>query len=233
MAYNYEAPAYIDSDSQSSSSHYQEYQDSPSPSSDKGDSKHRDSLPLVPLSGTKRNTEFSISNCFCFLFSIQIKRASILFFYLHPLSSLKERERSDCSSSFSRCSRRRQCGAAYGGCSHQLAPFSSPPRTKSVWPSYGAVAREIARPWPTKRWPEHSGTTPALGRLKRWNGSSPINLMKRHWKACKETQRHSSVMVEDACREWEKLGNHCGCIYVLSCWFWLQDKNEYWVFEKP
>lgn len=56
IAYSYEAPAYIDSDSQSSSSQYQEYQDSPSPLSDRGDRKDRDSLPLVPLSGKHTHT---------------------------------------------------------------------------------------------------------------------------------------------------------------------------------
>ncbi|XP_070695984.1 transcription factor Spi-B isoform X1 [Pempheris klunzingeri] len=54
IAYSYKAPAYIDSDSQSSGSQYQEYQDSPSPSSDRGGRKDRDSLPLVPLSAGKR-----------------------------------------------------------------------------------------------------------------------------------------------------------------------------------
>lgn len=52
IAYSYNTPAYIDSDSLSSSSQYQEYQDSPSPSSDRGGRKDRDSLPLAPLSGT-------------------------------------------------------------------------------------------------------------------------------------------------------------------------------------
>lgn len=51
IAYSYEAPAYIDSDSQSSSSQYQEYQDSPSPLSDRGGREDRHSLPLAPLSG--------------------------------------------------------------------------------------------------------------------------------------------------------------------------------------
>uniref|UniRef100_A0A8C9YKQ7 ETS domain-containing protein n=1 Tax=Sander lucioperca TaxID=283035 RepID=A0A8C9YKQ7_SANLU len=54
----YEAPAYIDSDSLSSSSQYQEYQDSPSPSSDRGCRKDRDSLPLVPLSGKRKERLF-------------------------------------------------------------------------------------------------------------------------------------------------------------------------------
>ncbi|XP_035512139.1 transcription factor Spi-C [Morone saxatilis] len=50
---SYEVPAYIDSDSQSSSSQYQEYQDSPSPSSDRGGS-----LPLAPLSGKRKERLF-------------------------------------------------------------------------------------------------------------------------------------------------------------------------------
>ncbi|XP_022047478.1 transcription factor PU.1 isoform X2 [Acanthochromis polyacanthus] len=58
IAYSYEASAYIDSDSQSSSSQYQEYQDSPSPSSDRGDRKDRDPLPLVPLSGKRKERLF-------------------------------------------------------------------------------------------------------------------------------------------------------------------------------
>lgn len=52
IAYSYEAPTYIDSDSQSSSSQYQEYQDSPSPLSDRGGREDRHCLPLAPLSGT-------------------------------------------------------------------------------------------------------------------------------------------------------------------------------------
>ncbi|XP_047447242.1 transcription factor Spi-B isoform X2 [Mugil cephalus] len=56
IVYSYEVPAYIDSDSQSSSSQYQEYQDSPSPSSDRGDRK--DSLPLAPLSGKRKERLF-------------------------------------------------------------------------------------------------------------------------------------------------------------------------------
>ncbi|XP_040906264.1 transcription factor Spi-B isoform X2 [Toxotes jaculatrix] len=58
ITYAYEAPAYIDSDSQSSSSQYQEYQDSPSPSSDRGGRKDRDSLPLAPLSGKRKERLF-------------------------------------------------------------------------------------------------------------------------------------------------------------------------------
>ncbi|XP_044065719.1 transcription factor Spi-B [Siniperca chuatsi] len=58
ISYSYEAPAYIDSDSQSSSSQYQEYQDSPSPSSDRGGRKDRDSLPLAPLSGKRKERLF-------------------------------------------------------------------------------------------------------------------------------------------------------------------------------
>lgn len=56
IAYSREPSAYMDSDSQSSSSQYQEYQDSPSPSSDRGDRK--DSLPLVPLSGKRKERLF-------------------------------------------------------------------------------------------------------------------------------------------------------------------------------
>ncbi|XP_075878665.1 uncharacterized protein LOC142885819 isoform X2 [Nelusetta ayraudi] len=55
IAYTYEAPAYIDSDSQSSSS---QFQDSPSPSSDRGNRKDRDPLPLVPLSGKRKERLF-------------------------------------------------------------------------------------------------------------------------------------------------------------------------------
>ncbi|KAM3618326.1 uncharacterized protein V6R79_019110 [Siganus canaliculatus] len=58
IAYSYEASRYIDSDSQSSSSQYQEYQDSTSPSSDRGGMKDRDPLPLVPLSGKRKERLF-------------------------------------------------------------------------------------------------------------------------------------------------------------------------------
>ncbi|XP_011600751.1 transcription factor Spi-B isoform X2 [Takifugu rubripes] len=58
VAYAYEKPAYTDSDSQSSSSQYQEYQDSPSPSSDRGDRKDGDSTPPVPLSGKRKERLF-------------------------------------------------------------------------------------------------------------------------------------------------------------------------------
>ncbi|XP_053173937.1 transcription factor Spi-B [Scomber japonicus] len=58
IAYPYEAPACIDSDSQSSSSQYQEYHDSPSPSSDRGGRNNRDSLPLAPLSGKRKERLF-------------------------------------------------------------------------------------------------------------------------------------------------------------------------------
>ncbi|KAL7398996.1 hypothetical protein ABVT39_018274 [Epinephelus coioides] len=57
-SYSYETPAYIDSDSLSSSSQYQEYQDSPSPLSDRGGRKDRDSLPLAPLSGKRKERLF-------------------------------------------------------------------------------------------------------------------------------------------------------------------------------
>ncbi|XP_068609031.1 transcription factor Spi-B [Brachionichthys hirsutus] len=59
IAYTYEAPVYIDSDSQSSDSQFLEYQDSPSPLSDRG--SRRDSeplLPLVPLSGKRKERLF-------------------------------------------------------------------------------------------------------------------------------------------------------------------------------
>ncbi|XP_059189041.1 transcription factor PU.1 [Centropristis striata] len=58
IAFFYQAHESIDSDSLSSSSQYQEYQDSPSPSSDRGDRKDRDSLPLVPLSGKRKERLF-------------------------------------------------------------------------------------------------------------------------------------------------------------------------------
>ncbi|XP_029291424.1 transcription factor Spi-B [Cottoperca gobio] len=58
IPYSYEAPAYIDSDSLSSGSQYQEYQDSPSPSSDRGSRNDRDSLPLAPLSGKRKERLF-------------------------------------------------------------------------------------------------------------------------------------------------------------------------------
>ncbi|CAN9516064.1 unnamed protein product [Ophioblennius macclurei] len=54
----YVSPVYIDSDSQSSGSQYHEYQDSPSPSSDRGDRKEQDSLPLAPLSGKRKERLF-------------------------------------------------------------------------------------------------------------------------------------------------------------------------------
>nr|XP_020472300.1 transcription factor Spi-B-like [Monopterus albus] len=58
IAYSYDAPAYIDSDSQSSSSHYQEYQESSSPLSDRGSREDRDPLPLAPLSGKRKERLF-------------------------------------------------------------------------------------------------------------------------------------------------------------------------------
>ncbi|TNN82323.1 Transcription factor Spi-C [Liparis tanakae] len=58
IAYYYEAPAYIDSDSLSSSSQYQEYQDPPSPMSDRGGRNDGDSLPLAPLSGKRKERLF-------------------------------------------------------------------------------------------------------------------------------------------------------------------------------
>ncbi|XP_026223859.1 transcription factor Spi-B isoform X2 [Anabas testudineus] len=58
IAYSYEAPTYIDSDSQSSSSQYQEYQDSPSPLSDRGGREDRHCLPLAPLSGKRKERLF-------------------------------------------------------------------------------------------------------------------------------------------------------------------------------
>ncbi|KAM4562112.1 uncharacterized protein PAE49_010716 isoform 1-T2 [Odontesthes bonariensis] len=58
VAYSYEAPAYTDSDSQSSSSQYHDYQDSPSPPSDRGDRKDRSSLPLAPLSVKRKERLF-------------------------------------------------------------------------------------------------------------------------------------------------------------------------------
>lgn len=48
--YSYETPAYEDSDSLSSSSQYQEYQDFPSPSSDMEDRKSSE-ISLAPFSG--------------------------------------------------------------------------------------------------------------------------------------------------------------------------------------
>lgn len=61
IPYSYEAPTYIDSDSQSSSSQYQEYQDLPSPLSDRGGREDRHSLPLAPLSGTNTQTTLHIT----------------------------------------------------------------------------------------------------------------------------------------------------------------------------
>ncbi|XP_068183560.1 uncharacterized protein [Antennarius striatus] len=55
VTYSYEEPVYIDSDSQSSGSQYLEYQDSPSPLSDRGTGTDRDSRPLAPLSGPHTN----------------------------------------------------------------------------------------------------------------------------------------------------------------------------------
>ncbi|XP_070767301.1 transcription factor Spi-B [Enoplosus armatus] len=57
ISHSNETLAYIDSDSQSSSS---QYQDSPSPSSDSGGrkEKRRDSLPLAPLSGKRKERLF-------------------------------------------------------------------------------------------------------------------------------------------------------------------------------
>ncbi|KAM7411833.1 hypothetical protein PAMA_021691 [Pampus argenteus] len=58
IAYSYDERAYIDSDSQSSSSQYQEYHDSPSPSSDRGGRNNGNSLPLAPLSGKRKERLF-------------------------------------------------------------------------------------------------------------------------------------------------------------------------------
>lgn len=109
------------------------------------------------------------------------------YLYLHPLPPLQERGRSDCFSSYLRCSRRHRCEAASGGSNPQPARFSSPPRTKSGWRSCGAGARVIARPWPTRRWHGRWETTPAPARFTRWRGSSPTGSMRRHWEAYKET----------------------------------------------
>ncbi|KAM3842481.1 uncharacterized protein ACN63O_022412 [Diretmus argenteus] len=56
--YSYEAAACSDSDSQSSSSQYQEYPYPPSPPSERGGRKNSDSLPLVPLSGKRKERLF-------------------------------------------------------------------------------------------------------------------------------------------------------------------------------
>ncbi|XP_058499354.1 transcription factor PU.1 [Solea solea] len=58
VAFSYETSAYIDSDSQSSCSQYQEYQDSASPSSESGGRKDGDSLILSPLSGKRKERLF-------------------------------------------------------------------------------------------------------------------------------------------------------------------------------
>ncbi|XP_068183577.1 ETS homologous factor isoform X4 [Antennarius striatus] len=58
VTYSYEEPVYIDSDSQSSGSQYLEYQDSPSPLSDRGTGTDRDSRPLAPLSGKRKERLF-------------------------------------------------------------------------------------------------------------------------------------------------------------------------------
>ncbi|XP_029361597.1 transcription factor Spi-B isoform X2 [Echeneis naucrates] len=58
IMYTYEAPTYIDSDSQSSSSQYQEYQDLSSPSSDRGGREEGDSLSVAPLSGKRKERLF-------------------------------------------------------------------------------------------------------------------------------------------------------------------------------
>ncbi|XP_076022277.1 uncharacterized protein LOC143012837 [Genypterus blacodes] len=58
VAYSHEITTYIDSDSHSSSSQYQEYPDPPSPASDRGGWKNRDPLPLVPLSGKRKERLF-------------------------------------------------------------------------------------------------------------------------------------------------------------------------------
>lgn len=81
IAYCYEAPAYVDSDSQSSSSQYQEYCDSPSPYSNREGRKNRDSLPVAPLSGT--HTHFHVHLCSLLLF-VSLIFVTFLFgtFYL-------------------------------------------------------------------------------------------------------------------------------------------------------
>ncbi|KAF7668723.1 hypothetical protein LDENG_00289660 [Lucifuga dentata] len=58
IAYEYDTSGYIDSDSQSSSSQYQEYPDPPSPASERGGSRNRDSPPLAPLSGKRKERLF-------------------------------------------------------------------------------------------------------------------------------------------------------------------------------
>lgn len=189
IGYSYEAPAYTDSDSQSSSSQYQEYHDSPSPSSDRGDRKDL-SMPLVPLSGTHTNFNTPALNFYTILMIIRV-------FTAHPLPLLQERGRSVCSSSSLRCSRLHRCGAVSGGSSPLLARFSSLPKTKSNWRSCGGGGRVIARPWPIRKWPGRWEITLAPVRFRRWRGSSPTGLMRRHSEAYKETlaqcRKHESV----------------------------------------
>lgn len=191
ISYSYEAPAYIDSDSQSSSSQYQEYQDSPSPSSDRGGRNDRDSLPLAPLSGIHtRSSPHVHQNSQQYKTFMHVHTpmyASLSYLYLHPLPPWQERGRSACSSSCLRCSRHHRCGAASGGSNPLSARSSSPPKTRSAWRSCGAGERVIARPWPTRRWRGRWGTTPAQARFERWRGSSPTGSMRRHWEAYKET----------------------------------------------
>ncbi|XP_034028397.1 uncharacterized protein LOC117512435 [Thalassophryne amazonica] len=57
VPYSYETPIYIDSDSQSCGSHYQEYHYSPSPSSDSGSRKNKN-MPLTPLLGKRKERLF-------------------------------------------------------------------------------------------------------------------------------------------------------------------------------
>lgn len=131
IAYSYEAPAYIDSDSQSSSSQYQEYHDSPSPFSDRGGRMNRESLPLAPLSGYTYT-----------LYTYMLFGFTYIYISMRSLSSRKctdillppwqERGRSGCSSSCSRCSRRHRCEAASGGCSRPPERSSFPRKTRST-----------------------------------------------------------------------------------------------------
>ncbi|KAK5863633.1 hypothetical protein PBY51_000651 [Eleginops maclovinus] len=58
IPYSLGVPAYFDSDSLSSGSQYHEYRDSPSPLSDRGAGNDRDSLPLAPLSGKRKERLF-------------------------------------------------------------------------------------------------------------------------------------------------------------------------------
>lgn len=90
--------------------------------------------------------------------------------------------RSVCSSSCTRCCRRRTWAAASGGFSRQTARSSSRPRTKRSSRRCGASAKATAKPWPTRRWRVLCATTRAPERSAKWSASSLTSSMRARWR---------------------------------------------------